>query len=339
MTKIIILLFGFIFFSSNSFSQNYPNNEDGQFQDMLTPAYYNAPNGDDFRNDLNCFFRFARLVPFQHPLENPLGEISIYNVHRAFGDEISQNGIVLQHHPATDMYIGNAESEVELFASIDGYVETFQDAPKYRDYLTISKNVEDSVGNIVGKIVVFYGHIDLDLDISDGLSLNGQSVNKGDTISKHLYSETMGGAHLHFEIRYYKPSDIGNEDYYGWAGGSSAYTEPSSGPWSYGYWDTNFGYGFANAENHFNYSDVSIESVNIEDNISIFPNPVNDFLQINIDNYEQSCLTVFDITGKVILEKTFHKTIRLNTQNFKKGVYFIEIKTQNKLLTKKLIKT
>ena len=337
MSKFKIATLGLLLFSLTAFSQTYPNNEDSQYQDMLTPGYYNAPNGDDFRNEINKFIHFVRLEPFQHPLENISGQMATYTVTRGFGDELGSTGTA-QHHNAYDMHIGNNETDVVMFASIDGYVTTYQDAPKYRDYLTISKNIEDSVGNIIGKMVVLYGHIDLNLDELDGRLLDGQTVNKGDTISKHLYSETLGGAHLHFEIRYYRPSDIGSEDYYGWFGGSSTYTEPSSGTLTYGFWDTNLGYGFAHPENHLNYIVTSIETSDIENYILIFPNPANDYLQINVDNENKSSLTIFDLTGKIILKKGFHKNIKLNIQDFTKGVFFIEIKTENKLITRKIIK-
>ncbi|MFT6020696.1 MAG: murein DD-endopeptidase MepM/ murein hydrolase activator NlpD, partial [Saprospiraceae bacterium] len=71
---------------------------------------------------------------------------------------------------------------------------------------------------------------------------------KGDLVSKNLYSETMGGPHLHFEIRFYRNSEIGNEDFYNWQN-SGNYTTQSSGIWSYGYWNPDVGYGFGNPLN------------------------------------------------------------------------------------------
>ena len=56
-----------------AFAQTYPNNEDGKYQDMLTPEYYNAVETSDFRLELNKFVYFARQIPFQHPLEDSLG--------------------------------------------------------------------------------------------------------------------------------------------------------------------------------------------------------------------------------------------------------------------------
>jgi len=59
----------------------------------------------------------------------------------------------------------------------------------------------------------------------------------------------MGGSHLHFEIRYYRNSDMGNEEFYSWQK-SGVNTKLSSGIWLYGYWNPNIGYGFGNPINH-----------------------------------------------------------------------------------------
>ena len=68
MNKEIILIIGGLLFAVSTFSQTYPNNEEGQFEDMLTPEYYNTPDGGAFRLELNKFIHFARHIPFQNPL-------------------------------------------------------------------------------------------------------------------------------------------------------------------------------------------------------------------------------------------------------------------------------
>ena len=92
-----------------------------------------------------------------------------------------------------------------------------KDAPKYRQYLAITKDIVDGDGFLLGKLVTLYAHLDLDLDEADELLMNGQSVAPGDLISTHFYAGTVGGPHLHFEARYYRSNDIGNESYYGLA--------------------------------------------------------------------------------------------------------------------------
>jgi hypothetical protein len=231
-----------------SHAQVYPNNEVYQYQDLLTPAYYNAPNGDPFREEVNKYVYFARQIPFQHPFANSNGDTPNLVITRAFGSVVGQSANT-EYHNAKDMKVqGNNDTIVALFASIDGVINTYRNDSKFRDYLSITKNVIDSSGTSLGKIVVIYAHIDLNLDSLDNRNLNGLVINRGDTVSKHLYAETAGSAHLHYEIRYYRNSEIGTEDYYGKPSGFPSFTDPSNGPWSHGEWNPNLGYGFADPE-------------------------------------------------------------------------------------------
>jgi len=224
---------------------SYEINENGAFQDFLTPSYYNV-NETNLRDEINKFIHFARLESYQHPFQNSNGDIAPYSITRAFGTGIGMGG-TSQHHPAIDLHPDNPSSII-IYAAHEGIVNTYRDSPKYRHYLTITKEIKDSENNSVGKLVTLYAHIDLDLDENQSIQLNGIYVNKGDLISKNLYSDTVGGPHLHFEIRFYRSSETGNEDFYNWQN-TAYYTTQSSGIWSYGYWNPNIGYGFGNPIN------------------------------------------------------------------------------------------
>lgn len=146
MKRTTVIILGILLFIGKTYSQTtYPNNEDDQYEDMLTPGYYLSGNGDPFRNEINKFVHFARLGPFDHPFKDSTGEIPEFTTKREFGDGIGPDGTV-QHHPAIDLHVGNGESLVNMYAAYDGYVETYRDAPKYRHYLSITKNIEDSIG-------------------------------------------------------------------------------------------------------------------------------------------------------------------------------------------------
>ena len=69
-----------------------------------------------------------------------------------------------------------------------------------------------SRGKFLGKLVTVYAHIEL--NEADGLLLEGKLVQKGELLSNHLYSGTMGGPHLHFEVRYYRANDKGDETFF-----------------------------------------------------------------------------------------------------------------------------
>ncbi|MGV6829550.1 MAG: T9SS type A sorting domain-containing protein [Flavobacteriales bacterium] len=75
----------------------------------------------------------------------------------------------------------------------------------------------------------------------------------------------------------------------------------------------------------------------IQDTILIYPNPANNFVFINTSKQIESRL--FDINGRLVKERTTHtgKGIII-ISDLEKGVYFLNIETENKTLTKKIIK-
>ena len=82
-----------------------------------------------------------------------------------------------------------------------------------------------------------------------------------------------------------------------------------------------------------------------ENDIIIYPNPVNDYCTIsfsNIDFYENFNIMLYDIMGKqtnISLKRNNNKII-LNTENLPKGIYFLKIQNSTKSINyyKKLIK-
>ncbi|VGO22885.1 M23 family metallopeptidase [Pontiella sulfatireligans] len=211
--------------------------------DMLTPAYH---KDNAIHDRVDAFIAASRKTMLHHPLEDDKGKLPEYRV-PSMGRFGAGKGPTRteQHHPAVDLHVGGRETAVELFAAHDGIISTVRDAPKYRHYIAITKPVTDKNGKILGKMVTLYGHVDLDLDEAGGLHMDGKQVKAGDLISKHLYSGTRGGPHLHFEIRYYRPSDSGTEEFYSFRESAS-----SIGAWPYGFWDPEHGYGYADPKNH-----------------------------------------------------------------------------------------
>jgi len=227
--------------------------EASEWADMLTPAYYQASEGGAFRIELDLLLLVCQADDFHHPLANGQGQIPEFTVPvvGVFGAQKGPDGAA-QHHAAVDLHVQNRATAVNVYAAHDGVVATFRDADKYRQYVSISKNILDRSGAVLGKLVTLYAHIDLDLDEADGLILNGATVLAGDLISQHLYAGTVGGPHLHFEIRYYRPTDIGREEFYGFAGPRSdpSLTELSASPWPHGIWNPSVGFGFGDPRNH-----------------------------------------------------------------------------------------
>ena len=215
---------------------------------MLTPAYYLTSTEASFKNEINQFLSYVHQEKFAHPLKNLEGELPDFVVRKEFGGTRGF-GVSTQYHPAVDIHVGNSATNVNLYAAHDGYISTAKDVDKYRQYVAITKEIkDDNTGEVLGKLVTIYAHVDIDLDEKEFLYEEGEYISKGTIISKHLYSGTVGGPHLHFEVRYYRVSDLGNETFYG--GKNDDLIQPSAGDWLYGYWNPSVGYGFSNVKNH-----------------------------------------------------------------------------------------
>ena len=77
-------------------------------------------------------------------------------------------------------------------------------------------------------------------------------------------------------------------------------------------------------------------SINNDNNIKVFPNPSSTIFKIvsdtNIDK-----ITIFDTLGKEILTQT-QNNYEVNIEKLSKGIYLIEIFSENEKIYKKLIK-
>jgi len=70
---------------------------------------------------------------------------------------------------------------------------------------------------------------------------------------------------------------------------------------------------------------------------NIYPTPTNSSLTIDSQNNDLTSLELVDLTGKVILEKEFTQTTTLNVSGISKGIYYVNLKTVEGKVTKKLI--
>ena len=72
-------------------------------------------------------------------------------------------------------------------------------------------------------------------------------------------------------------------------------------------------------------------------NVNVFPNPTKNKVTILYDVNRPVSLIVYDINGKFILNRTFTKSIDIDTANLAKGTYLVKIIDKDKSVTKKLI--
>ena len=80
----------------------------------------------------------------------------------------------------------------------------------------------------------------------------------------------------------------------------------------------------------------------LQNDFSIYPNPSKGSFNIQFKNFVNSySVEVFDVTGKTIYENNFDQSSNLvqaiNLQNTTSGVYFINVKSDKGIVTKKLV--
>ena len=86
-------------------------------------------------------------------------------------------------------------------------------------------------------------------------------------------------------------------------------------------------------------STVDITNIYVsEPEFNLYPNPANDFIDIETD-FKNCYFSVFDVTGKLILrEKVVQNKTRINLSNYSNGLYFIQLQSDNRMISKKFIK-
>jgi Secretion system C-terminal sorting domain len=86
---------------------------------------------------------------------------------------------------------------------------------------------------------------------------------------------------------------------------------------------------------------LDTENQTIQNNFKIYPNPINNQLNIEIlNNTENYFLNVFDTNGRLIIQQNINQTTNhTNTQNLAKGIYTYNISEENQIINQgKIIK-
>lgn len=88
---------------------------------------------------------------------------------------------------------------------------------------------------------------------------------------------------------------------------------------------------------------VDITEFEVENNISVYPNPASSFIKINPGDLNPGTVLnvqLIDITGKIVFSKdtfTGYDEISINTQDYPNGLYFVNLMFDDKRVTKKLM--
>jgi len=86
---------------------------------------------------------------------------------------------------------------------------------------------------------------------------------------------------------------------------------------------------------------VGIVGSAFESEISIFPNPTNGIVNLNLGaSYGQVSMTITDLQGRLVIKRNFVNTqrVKFNLSDFYYGIYFVNIDADDKAATLRLIK-
>jgi hypothetical protein len=73
------------------------------------------------------------------------------------------------------------------------------------------------------------------------------------------------------------------------------------------------------------------------DNVTLYPNPTRNELSIDLNGLQPVNLSIIDITGKTVVK--WNKNIKtINVSELVNGVYFVQLQTNDKIISKKFIK-
>jgi hypothetical protein len=78
------------------------------------------------------------------------------------------------------------------------------------------------------------------------------------------------------------------------------------------------------------------------ENIAIYPNPTEGIFNVSVGEITPKTILVYDLIGKIVCTKTEFQnnqsTISLDLSNASNGIYFVKIISENKNVTRRIIK-
>lgn len=110
-----------------------------------------------------------------------------------------------------------------------------------------------------------------------------------------------------------------------------------------GYIGTGMGGGINNQQDFWEFDPTAvtgINEVNLDNLISVYPNPASDFIIVNLDNVNnaKTTLTIFSVTGAIIRTEAIQQNQKqFNVKDLSNGIYTIEIKSSEGSKKQKLI--
>jgi len=82
---------------------------------------------------------------------------------------------------------------------------------------------------------------------------------------------------------------------------------------------------------------LSVDGVELESALSIFPNPAKDNVTINISNNIETRIEIYNVLGKRVFIRRINESMSLDISSLKSGLYLFKFIQEDKITIKKLI--
>ena len=111
---------------------------------------------------------------------------------------------------------------------------------------------------------------------------------------------------------------------------------PINDPWPTGFGSSGFD---LDAVGVLNSSATAISEFGNNTTITLFPNPIKDVLNIQLEKYETYVYTIINLNGKIMASGSFNNSShKIQLDDLYTGIYFIQLKSSYNVITKKMIK-
>ncbi|WP_158839613.1 M6 family metalloprotease domain-containing protein [Polaribacter sp. L3A8] len=102
-------------------------------------------------------------------------------------------------------------------------------------------------------------------------------------------------------------------------------------------WTLNGSWKYNDYTYNVNGAPLNLED-NLDENISIYPNPTDNKFTINLGQYKNSSVSIFSIDGRLIYKELQKgNTMEVDAISFNTGIYLVRISNNKETITKKLI--
>ena len=83
---------------------------------------------------------------------------------------------------------------------------------------------------------------------------------------------------------------------------------------------------------------VSAATINLENSVHLYPNPTNDFIQIDYSSSNQAYYILREMNGREIQKAILYPKNKIDLTRLSSGIYSLEIENSTGKITRKVIK-